>query len=148
MGRFDLALSKIFDEEEIKIAFDYLSMDSYMRKNVLRRIAKSLASPLVEKDIAGCEDIVGSKVMEALRRYEDMITKIEKGIVKDNDVVSLIRWHTTFSGPEYLMMVNLIAFSFILRDRDGIKQVLKAMADGRKDRIEVLKRIARKVRLS
>ncbi|RLG45795.1 MAG: hypothetical protein DRN92_06355 [Thermoproteota archaeon] len=147
MGSFYSVLSRISDEEEIKLAFNYLAKDSNVRKELLRHIAKLLASSLKE-GIEGCEDIVGSKLIEALSRYEDIMNKIEKGAVGRREILNSIKWHVSFSGPEYLIMVNLIAFSFILKDRLGVKQMLKAMADGRKSRIEVLERIIELMRSS
>jgi len=141
MGSFYSALSRLIDEKEIKLAFKYLAMDSNMRRDALRHIAEFLAPSLREEGIEGCEDLVGSKLIEAWRRYEDMITRIEKGAVGKKEIINSIKWHVSFSGPEYLMMVNLIAFSFLLKARLAVKQVLKAMADGRKGRIEVLERI-------
>jgi len=130
-GHFYSVLSRISDEEEIKLAFNYLAKDSNVRKELLRHIAKLLV-PSLKEGIEGCEDIVGSKLIEALSRYEDIMNKIEKGAVGRREILNSIKWHVSFSGPEYLIMVNLIAFSFILKDRLGVKQVLKAMADGRK----------------
>jgi len=118
-----------------------------VRKELLRHIAKLLA-PSLKEGIEGCEAIVGSKLIEALSRYEDIMNKIEKGAVGRREILNSIKWHVSFSGPEYLMMMNLIAFSFILKDRLGVKQVLKAMADGRKSRIEVLERIIELMRSS
>ncbi len=148
MGSFYSIVSRILDEEEIKLAFNYLAKDSNVRRDLLRHIAKLLAPSLKEEGIEACEDIVGSKLIEALRRYEDIMNRIEKRAVGRKEILNSIKWHVSFSGPEYLMMVNLIAFSFILKDRLGIKQVLKAMADGRKSRIEVLERIIELMRSS
>ncbi|RLG54258.1 MAG: hypothetical protein DRO00_01790 [Thermoproteota archaeon] len=147
MGSFYSVLSRISDEEEIRLAFNFLAKDSNVRKELLRHIAKLLA-PSLKEGIEGCEAIVGSKLIEALSRYEDIMNKIEKGAVGRREILNSIKWHVSFSGPEYLMMMNLIAFSFILKDRLGVKQVLKAMADGRKSRIEVLERIIELMRSS
>lgn len=147
IGSFYSVLSRISDEEEIKLAFNYLAKDSNVRKELLRHIAKLLV-PSLKEGIEGCEAIVGSKLIEALSRYEDIMNKIEKGAVGRREILNSIKWHVSFSGPEYLMMMNLIAFSFILKDRLGVKQVLKAMADGRKSRIEVLERIIELMRSS
>ena len=147
MGSFYSVLSRISDEEEIRLAFNFLAKDSNVRKELLRHIAKLLA-PSLKEGIEGCEAIVGSKLIEALSRYEDIMNKIEKGAVGRREILNSIKWHVSFSGPEYLMMMNLIAFSFILKDRLGVKQVLKTMADGRKSRIEVLERIIELMRSS
>ena len=142
IGRFYSLLSKISNNEEVRLAFNYLSMDSKVRRDSLRHIAKSLAPRVEEEALERCEDVVGSKLVEALKRYEGLILEIERGIAKKRDILNYIRWQTAYSGPEYLMMMNLTAFSFILREKKGINQLLKAMADGRKSRIEILERIA------
>lgn len=142
IGKFYSLLSKISDNEEVRLAFNYLSMDSEIRRNSLRHIAKSLAPSLKDETIEKCENVVGSKLIEALKRYDSLIAEIERGTAEKRDILNYIRWQTAFSGPEYLMIMNLTAFSFILRERSGIKQLLKAMADGRKSRIEILEKVA------
>ncbi|GEM_PF-3496943 len=141
IGGFYSVLSRVSEKEEVKLAFNYLSMDSRMRRDFLRRIAKLLYPSLTDETIKNCENLVGSKLIEALRKYDYMISRVEQGAAKKEDILDLIKWHVNFSGPEYLMMVNLMAFSFILKNRKGIGQVLKSMADGRKSRIEVLEQL-------
>ncbi len=141
IGHFYSIISKLSDNKEVKLAFEYLSADSEVQKDFLHRIARFLAPSLKFETIEKCEDMVGSKLIEALKRYETVLNKMEEGLLRREDITELIRWHVSFSGPEYLMMVNLTAFSFILQDRKGISQILKAMAEGRKARIELLEQM-------
>ncbi|HIE22856.1 MAG TPA: hypothetical protein EYP68_01335 [Candidatus Korarchaeota archaeon] len=143
--QFYSIVSKLSENEEVKLAFEYLSADSEIHKDFLRRIAKLLAPSLKFETIENCEVMVGSKLMEALKKYEDMLNKMEKRALGKEDITELIRWHISLSGPEYLMMVNLTAFSFILKRRKGVSQILKAMAEGRKARIEVQEQIIRAI---